>query len=551
MSFAYRIKVHNQSGTLRDTFTPSDKLGDLGQFDVDSLGVCGDASFSILPTAVEINPRDIVLLETSNDGGSTYSPLYLGMVVETPNPRSDSLGAVRCVGLKQRFYEIVIDIGFIDGGDVATMFADGVAGISRPAGAGGVVSFSSSDAPTLTFELGDRYPKYETFGNFADELARTVGAFVVPTGNTYVYDGETFSAGSEVPLVRWGVRADNSLIFRRDVTAPLSFAESDIDVDITWLNAQAEEVVNSVNLIYATQFDLDLMTSMRDKDQSGIFFPAAHPIARTFDSIDVVSFTNINRVSRNVTIKDPLLFMTQIPLTLNQTVGSWTDIPDALDDNPSTYAESGGAINDLYAVEEYGQGILVIRYASPYPLRVTMFVRTTGFVLVGILVAVLPRTLDINSPSTVALLIAEPQVNKSYTPAPWPFLSLAVIEPNEPTGSLKFRLHLIQAFVPDVDVGTTNRDALLAETFFTKTLINASTVRVTGIETTAAKATIDPLVGSALNVAIERVSYSITREGGAQTTYYVDQAFPAGEEAEKVLLERLARRAVAEGGARR
>ena len=101
----YRITIFDQTGlSIKEVLSDFDELGSLGEFSINRGGSCGDGSFDLLPKVFDIALRDIVEIAVSPNG-VFFTPIYLGMVVELPNARSDNLGRVRCVGLKQRFYE--------------------------------------------------------------------------------------------------------------------------------------------------------------------------------------------------------------------------------------------------------------------------------------------------------------------------------------------------------------------------------------------------------------------------------------------------------------
>lgn len=550
MSFTYRIKVHQPDGTLRDTYTPSDELGDLANFDIDPIGICGDANFNVLPQEVEILPRDIVLLETSDDG-TTFTPLYLGMVVQAPNPRAYELSAVRCVGLKQRFYEINVELARVSTADVAAMFTAAVNSITLPP----LVTFASGNAPTTGFQLGDRYPKFESLGELADALAETVGSFVVATG-TYVYDGKTFAASSTVPQVRWGVTATGALVFRRSVAAPLARSETAPDVDLEWLDVEVEEFVNSVDLVYGSAFDLQLFKVARVVPTFGLggqFEPDPLPIVRRFDAAGVTGATRAGKV---VVVPDPLAIMTQTPqLGLDTDPDLWTNLDRAVNNNDNDFANKDGpAFMEVRARsfnspttrqgDGFGQGILTIRYSSLEDIEFQMEVAND--VLGGkFLVGVLPATGDLDRVQTVGLLVAQPKEVGLEGTIPYALNSTLELFTE---GDV--RIWSIRAFAPDVDRGAT-RDRRFAEAFFTRLSTGVSSVRQIGLQPFAGEMTITPVIGGAFTSFVERVTYSITRARGAETTFYLDQAFLAGEEAQRVLLERLAQRAVRNEGSRR
>jgi hypothetical protein len=554
MSFTYRVNIYQQDGTLKGTYTPSDPFSQLGEIGIDRGGSCGDAQLSLLQSGVSVALRDILEIETSDDG-TTFTPLYLGTVVQVPNARTDELDVVRCVGLKQRLYEAACSTEMLFSDDVASMFAtamtDHPSTAPTPALPAGV-TFSSGDAPATGFTAGDRYPKYESLGALADALAGFVGSFVVPTATTYTYDGVTFNAGDLVPGVVWGVNAAGELFFRRPVGAPLAVDEGDVDTRIEWLPVEAEQFVNRVNVIYASAYDLRLFNRVWITGTAGTgnqFAPDPLPIVRTFSAAGV---TDETAAEYNAVTDDPLAIMTQSAALGYDTFVAWTNPSNMVDNNPSTFAQKNGGGAVEFKLETFssattgigdgfGQGIFILEYASTAPVDFEMTVVTNVINQNTIFYGTLPATGDLGLVERVGLLVAtQKQVALENLPQG---LSSEIYF--ETTGDI--RIHRAQAFRPDVDAGAT-RDRRFAESFFTVPRSNASTVSVTGIEPLADEVVITPLVGSAVTARIERVGYSISTGEGAQTVYYVDQAFAANEEAQRVVLERLARRAVREGG---
>jgi hypothetical protein len=548
MSFTYRVNVYAQDGTLKGTYTPSDPFGELGEFSIDRGGSCGEANFNLLQSGIPVDLRDIVEVETSDDGVS-FAALYLGAVVQLPNARTDDLGTVRCIGLKQRMYEVTVLEPRLASADVAAVFAAGVAGVNLPEG----VTFSSGDAPTLGFTIGERFPKYESFGALADALAGFVGGFTVPTATTYTYDSVTFNAGDFVPGVVWGVNADGDLFFRRPIGTPKAVDENDLDTRVEWLPVEAEKFVNRVNVVYATAFDLELFTRVSITGTTGAgdqYQPDPLPIIRTFSAAGV---TNDTAAALTVQTDDPLAIMTQSPTLGYDTDGTvWTNPGNMVDNNPATFGERLGGAGVYFRAEAFSssttgigdgfdQGILIFRYSSiaDVNFELTLY---TGLINQNVLfTGVLPATGDLDVVEQVGLLVASPK-------------ELAIeLLPAGLASEIYFftsddiRIYLAQAFRPDVDSGAT-RDRRFAESFFTVVKSTASTVRVTGIEPLANSVTITPLTGGAVTAPVERVGYSLTTSEGAQTTYYVDHAFAADEESQRVMLERLARRAVQAGG---
>lgn len=547
MSFTYRVTIREPNNTLRGTFTPTNQLGDLGEFEILPGGICGDGQFTLLRSAITVGLRDLVLVETSADG-VTFTPLYLGTVVQIPNPRTDELGVVRTVGLKQRLYETTVQETILFSGDVGKLFRDAMAGLALPQG----VTFTNTNAPLTDFTTGIRFPKYESVGALADALAQQVGSFIVPTSTTYTYDGTTFTAGQTVPPVVWGVTATGALVWRRPLGSSLSVSENDLNTRIEWLPIQSEQLVNRVNVIYATAFDLSLfeVASVTGTTGAGtLSVPDPIPIRRVFSAPGV---TNATAATINAVVPDPLTIMTQSPSIGYDTGDVWTTPEEMVDNNPATYGEKlgGGAVlfgpktfnsTTTRIGDGFGQGIIIFQYSSLAEITFELEVVNAVINQVPILYGRLPPTGALNITNRVGLLVATPNP-ATFENLPQGLGSTLLIDTLDDV-----RIHLVQGFRPDVDAGAT-RDRAFAESFFTTEKSAVSNVRISGIGAVAPRLTIAPLSGASLTATVARIGFTLTTEGGAQTVYYVEQAFSADEEAQRVVLERLSRRAVKEGG---
>lgn len=562
MSFQYRVLVSDASGTLRDTYTSADAFLSFDSFDITPGGNCGDATFTALPSAVDIRPRDIVTLQHFTTG---WVSVYTGVVVQAGNVRSDDVQEYRCAGLRQRLYETTVLASIIkDGesrfaredisdplekvfqGDVAKMVWEALDDLTLPGG----VTFAETNAPELGFELGVRYPNLESVGELLDALAETVGEFIVPAGEPYEYDGVTFTEGQTLPAVAWGVNADGELFFRRPLTAAVVVSESTPGVQVEWDATVAEDVINGVRLVYANAYDLGLFeralvfnpeTRFRSELQ-----PEPLPIARTF--VSDASVPDGERSWLVHVLEDPFPLMVRDDEITAWSFGHWTNDLNVIDGDPDTWADSTatGWSHSLYVGYNFGEdtgagreGILRVRYKSPngplpFVLTISPFFQNT-ITLFG----ELPEVTD--EPATVALVAATPRIYEEvYDPsANARFLDIF--------GRAGAQVFNVDWFRPDVDAGGT-RSALFAQTLERAARTNASTVTVQGFKAAADTLSLQPVAGGSVLAAVARTSYVITTDAGAQTVYHVDQGFDASEETQRVLLERLARRAVRVGG---
>jgi len=246
MSVQWKILVWEPDGTPRNDVTVADAVFSLESFSVSPAGSCQEANWMMLPSAVNVRARDIIQLQTS--AGGAWTPRFKGTVVMAGNPRSSEVQSYRAVGLKQRFYERVCTQARVPGGDVATgMAANAYLGLPTLVGVN-----PGLNAPAVTFQLGDRFPALESYGELFDALAATVGQFIVPAGTSYVYDGVTYTAGQTVPAVEWGVDATGQAFFRRPHAAAVNVSEVDTNARVEWVPTNAENVVDAPVLVYAS-----------------------------------------------------------------------------------------------------------------------------------------------------------------------------------------------------------------------------------------------------------------------------------------------------------
>jgi hypothetical protein len=86
---------------------------------------------------------------------------------------------------------------------------------------------------------------------------------------------------------------------------------------------------------------------------------------------------------------------------------------------------------------------------------------------------------------------------------------------------------------------------LLLQSLYEVPLVEEVTnVKVYGDEPLFTNIDLTPEVGSAIEVPVERVQYSVTTAEGVTTTYHAGQPFDGELLSERVVLEGLARRAV-------
>ncbi|MFA5569338.1 MAG: hypothetical protein WC972_11915, partial [Trueperaceae bacterium] len=244
----WRIRVWNgnawNQGSPKETLTPDNGPVSIDALNLTPQGDSLDGSFTLVPAGLNVAARDTITVDTHD--GSGWVPRYAGVITTAGNPRSTDRQAYRTAGIRQRLFETIVQTGYLDTDDVAAQVRTILnQARHRPTG----TTYTSSDVPNLGFQIGPRATAWETVGDFLDAMAGFVGAFAVPSGETYTYDGHTYTAGQTVPPTQWGVRPDGSIYFRRPApTPPAAFHEGDQRTTIDWQQINAEDATGDVLL---------------------------------------------------------------------------------------------------------------------------------------------------------------------------------------------------------------------------------------------------------------------------------------------------------------
>jgi hypothetical protein len=539
----------------------SDPLFSVDSYDVAPDGNCFEATFRLPPKGLSftIAPRDVVTIETRPDSSSSWVARYRGYVALAGNPRSDNVETYRLVGLKQRLFEVVLYTGaqsaIITSDDVADManaaFDAALAGLAFPGIVG--VDINSFDAPSLSFTAGDRITQLETVGSALDALAGSVGRFVVPTGDTYTYDGVTYSGGDIVPPVTWGVNASGETFFRRPIANIANISEDDINVDVTYPALSAEEVVDTPVLVYypgmdlseATRFQLRNLATDEVTPLAAVFQPWVYNVASADSKMRVVQLPNPEAYLLDATTEYAVLTDTLF------------EGFKAYDGNPATFATGTDgellqfrrltpnlavAAVALRIDAEFGDDIGV-EFRSQYSYtqggqsRLYEFTwRPTATEEIGA-VTRLRVTFPILLPVQLQSLLLDNSITLNLDRH-----NINIVPgPNGNGGTAK--IYDFRVFLHVLSGNTTLADQLLQS--YRVPLINeVSTVKIFGEEPIRTGIVLSPLIGSSFDVPVERVQYSITTAEGVTTTYHAGQAFDGELVSERVVLEGLARRAV-------
>lgn len=564
----WRIQVYPSGGwrtATPTTLEPGDGVLSLDALNRTPGGGCLDGQITAIPTLAGLQPRDEITVEVQNTSTLAWTPIYAGVVMTCGNPRSSSPQAHRLAGIQQRAYELIVQLSLVPGDDVADMVKAVVSESKhRPAG----VTYTAGNVPTLTLVNGDRSTAYETVGDFLDAMTQITGAFAVPTGETYTYDGRTYAAGQVVPPTEWGIKPDGSLYFRRVQTGAHEMSETDARTSVEWTPVNAEDDVTDTLLVYAgtlntTDAELQRVFWQNPSGATGPTLPAGggeiplplRPIAR-LNGREIIEGNTPTHVTR-VQLDGPQDYMQKIALTVTSSTGA-TDAGNAIDGDPDTKATYNGTptitpFTIKTNASTANDGAWRIRYGIDATSNLALTARltydsTTGPTSESTLIYVLPptsgATRDIWLPAptlsgyTGPLDSLRPSIN---------FLTVTMID-----HSIAAYIHEVEYWVPDGDVnGDASRSAKLADALRRQASTSVARAATRGLGPVTRDLTIHPATGSDVTAAIERITYSLTPADGAMTTYYAGQAWPAAIREQQVMLTRLARRAVAEGGRRR
>lgn len=204
-------------------------------------GDCIEALFTGQASELSIGPRDIVSLEASSDNVA-WDPWFAGVTTKPGALRSPDLSSFKLVGLRKRVMEVTANDTTIAEGDVGLTVRELAAHL--PDG----VIYDAALVPDLGFTTGELRPRFEYLGVLLDSLADQVPGFIVPEGETYDYDGHTFTEGELVPPVRWGVLPDRRFFFKR-TTGTLELTEK-TGVQVSPIEPGSEELVTAVAFIF-------------------------------------------------------------------------------------------------------------------------------------------------------------------------------------------------------------------------------------------------------------------------------------------------------------
>ena len=551
MPLTWTIEVRDATtGAVKGTLTPDDHVVRIDSFEVFTGGDCGEANLTALAT-VNINPRDIITISTRAHDASFLTPRYRGVCVLAGSPEGAEPQRFRFTGLRSRYYELTTLLPVIASADAATMANQ----VLREPFLAPTGVLGTSRWPLTGFVLGDRYPALESAGQTLDALAEAVGAFIVPAGETYTYDGHTYVAGDVVPSVRWGVNATGAHHFRRPAhVAPLAVSEASEDVVVRWRGVSAERVVDRVRLVYAANYAEVSDASMRlyverpFPSTAYSLAPFAVPLARLF-----TASAEEYRSEVVIPLEAPGDYLQRIT-PLGVRAGTATDTANAFDGSASTYAEAIGGARNVYFSYQFAGSPACVLYLD-VQLSSASFVAASGRE-VAAEVSLGVRSGASNTPRQLLRYDIEPVEAAERRRLALPVLPSAdaatpAYSPWETYNFVEFlitlaeggRFYQVEPQVPDVDLGGTASGKLASGYFVSPPPAVASIERL-GIHAHADRVTLTPASGNPpIDLHIERTEWSISTERGATTTYYAGQPFEGDLMAQRAVLEALAARA--------
>ena len=550
MSFEVRLFLINLPGA-GVVIDKSNGLFSVDDYSFTPDGNCTEATFRFVPknATAPTGPRSTVQIQTRPNSSASFTTVWRGIVTMAGNPRSDKVETFRAVGLKQLFYETLLTKDpVIRTADVAVMAEQVIDGFARSQNRG--LSFAGlsgvKDIPTMAFTFGTRFPLLESAGDALDALAASAGAFIVPTGQTYTYDGVTFTAGQVVPKTTWGVRGNGAVFFRRTFLNAASVNETDLNVDVQYPPLSGEELVDAPVLVYYPGVDPNLFLQKRLMNVSGNFVaiePVYYPIC-----IRPTQQRANGSGQRRVQIPNPDDYLISIRSQIYSESGPTTNM---LDGNPATFGQldSANSINFLFETLEAGVALkLDVEYGndSGFFVRFDVFRQVSGQRTYSTFFELQPqgtferRTLTFPYPVPLQWFEAN---NLDYGSDPLYYGVTAFYIPGPNGGGGVVNVYDIRPFA--VRSFADNSVALQLQSLYAvEPADEVTNIKVYGEEALRTRIDLTPEVGSAIEVPVERVQYSVTTAEGVTTTYHAGQAFDGELVSERVVLEGLARRAV-------
>lgn len=354
----WRLVVNDATNVAVATYGPGQVDGDGGivglpSFNLDPSGNCISLTFDAVAKRNAIAPRSIITLERYD--GSTWVAWWKGMVTTVGTTRSDQVQRYAALGLKQYYYERVLRTPrWPEQPDVSTDAAN-IPDSGAINGFAYGVTRTAASTPTLGFSIGVTLPYRQMFGEFLDQRANQVGSFIVPTAETYTYDGVTYNAGDTVPATVWGVNADGLFFFRRTLASSVAVTEADPEVKVTWAPKSTEGKANAIDFTVIADVDRTKLLAVKAQQTysgpPGFFGGAWVSTEQTFVPLSTRRPSSVSSypvIERRFQVENPLDVFKRNSITFN-TNSLWSNISNATDSDPLTYANFGGTFTAITA----------------------------------------------------------------------------------------------------------------------------------------------------------------------------------------------------------
>lgn len=532
--FKWKLHVWHRDGSFFRTLTSGDMHGieSIQRASLTPAGDCREMEFTASPIQSGIRARHIIQWEVSDNGGRTYRKIWKGVVTRAGNPRNPGLTTYRAVGLRKRMRERVIQRWFCGEQDedlvqrvrqaFETVTDSGMEPQywSWPAG----VSFITSNAPALGFVVGPTFPRMQIAGEYLDNLLELVGKFVVASGETYTYNGKTWSAGQEVPACEWGVNANGAFFFKRPVADAVAANEVDDYTEVDWLDIQAENVADQVVMVYVNDPGEGWMTP-NSKGVKDI----PEPIFRTYGDVDGSGNpTGDLDAQRLVVLDNPADLMKEASITL-QGAGTWVDFSNVNDGDESSYTSLNDTSGQIRAVTN-GTGPVLLRMRFWPQAQREMDIWATNWSYTR----VFGRYVFDVEPGVQTVYFPILNTNPDLDPA----TDDTGVRVNVNGFASGDRVYELELLVPDEDISEQ-----IAEGFMRKLENEPSEVRTyRTLGNLADRMNLTTIEGTTLDRRIDRVEYRYSPAQGFVTAYMLEQRETGGGEQLQEVLDAIIRR---------
>jgi hypothetical protein len=235
----WRIQQYDAVGVSVKTIGMTAPIQSFNSLRLRGDGSCEEGSFTALVSALDINPRDILVIEASEDN-SSWTPIYSGIVTAPGAKRSPDVSEVRLVGLSKRIGEVAVDEQTYIEQDLGETVRE-IVDEFLPDG----VIYDAALVPDVNFTIGEVNTQFQLLDNVLNNLALGAPQFVVPAGESYTYDGVTYDEFETVPAMTWGVLPNRKFFFKR-VAGSETFTEAVDDVQLDYDVPSAEDICTKV-----------------------------------------------------------------------------------------------------------------------------------------------------------------------------------------------------------------------------------------------------------------------------------------------------------------